>query len=330
MGSTKAPIFVVGCPRSGTTLLYHMLLSSGAFANYRAETHVFNMLVPRFGNRARLPARTRLIDAWLKTDYFRATGLKANELRECLIRDCRSGGDFLRIVMEAIAERQGVDRWSECTPEHILYLSKIKRDIPGAKVIHIIRDGRDVAVSLEKQGWIRPLAWDKTNSLLVAGLYWQYVVQEGRRLGRSIAPDYLEVQFERLLADPREELSSVSEFIEQSLDYDQIVRMGVGSVSRPNSSFPLPDGNFSFKPVGRWKERPKSDIAKLEKLIGTLLNALGYDTQTHSDDDSFQLWRMSMMYPALFRTKYWLKTKTPLGRFSDVSVLYERVLEERD
>ena len=47
---SRAPVFVVGSPRSGTTLLYHMLLSAGRFAIYRAETHVFNVLVPRFGD----------------------------------------------------------------------------------------------------------------------------------------------------------------------------------------------------------------------------------------------------------------------------------------
>ncbi|HEY7095804.1 MAG TPA: sulfotransferase [Terriglobales bacterium] len=329
MGLTKAPIFVVGCPRSGTTLLYHMLLSTGMFANYRAETHVFNVLVPRFGNLARLSQRTNLIDEWLKTDYFRATGLEANELRGRVIRDCHSGGDFLRIVMGAVAEQQGVNRWSECTPEHVLFLSEIKREIPEAKVIHIIRDGRDVAVSLERQGWIRPLAWDRTNSLLVAGLYWQYVVQEGRRLGRSIAPDYLEIQFERLVADPREELHAVSGFIEQPLDYDEILRKGIGSVTRPNSSFPLPGEGISFDPVGRWKQRSEPEIARLEKLIGTSLNAFGYDTQTHLEDN-LQLRRMRIMYPALFRSKHWLKTKTLLGRLSDATVLHEPVLEDRD
>jgi hypothetical protein len=47
---SKTPVFVVGCPRSGTTLVYHMLLSAGNFAIYRAESQVFNLLEPRFGD----------------------------------------------------------------------------------------------------------------------------------------------------------------------------------------------------------------------------------------------------------------------------------------
>ena len=47
---SKAPVFVLGSVRSGTTLLYHMLLSSGNFVVYRTESNVFNLLEPRFGD----------------------------------------------------------------------------------------------------------------------------------------------------------------------------------------------------------------------------------------------------------------------------------------
>jgi hypothetical protein len=65
MARENAPVFVVGCPRSGTTLLYNMLLSSGGFAVYLAESNVFNLLVPRFGDLSVRANRERLMDAWL-------------------------------------------------------------------------------------------------------------------------------------------------------------------------------------------------------------------------------------------------------------------------
>ena len=264
MKTANSPIFVVGCPRSGTTLLYHMLLSAGKFAIYRAETHVFNVFMPHFGNVRSPRARTKLIDEWLKTDYFRCTGLSASTLRDRILANCRNGGDFLRIVMGDIAEQQGASRWGECTPEHLLYIDKIKRDIPDAKVIHVIRDGRDVAVSLDRQRWIRPFPWDKKQSLLVAGLYWEWMLEKGRKLGSQIRPDYMEVRFERLVAHPREELRVISAFIEQELDYDQILRCGVGSVKHPNTSFPNELKGPLFNPVGRWKGREAAEIRNLE------------------------------------------------------------------
>jgi hypothetical protein len=64
----KAPVFVLGCGRSGTTLLYHMLLSSGNFAVYRTESNVINLLEPRFGDLSGARNKRRLLDAWYNSD----------------------------------------------------------------------------------------------------------------------------------------------------------------------------------------------------------------------------------------------------------------------
>src|ERR1700688_4089072 len=96
---STAPVFVLGCPRSGTTLLYDMLLSAGNFAVYQAESNVFNLLVPRFGDFSRRATREKLIDAGRQSKLFRATFLGAQSIRAKLLQECRSGGDFLRIVM---------------------------------------------------------------------------------------------------------------------------------------------------------------------------------------------------------------------------------------
>jgi hypothetical protein len=322
MSKSKAPVFVLGCPRSGTTLLYHMLLSSGDFAVYRAETHIFNLVAPHFGNLANLSVRTRMIDAWVKTDYFARTGLAPEPLRNRVLDECRSPGDFLRIVMESIAAAQGVSRWSECTPEHLLYIRKIKRSIPEAKIIHIIRDGRDVAASLDKQGWIRPLPSDENKSLLVAGLYWEWIVKRGRRLGAAVAPDYIEVRFEDLISRSHDTLAKLSRFIDHQLDFDEIKARGIGSVREPNTSFPG-SSESAFNPVERWRERSQSEIRALESLIGRSLRELGYSL---ADGDipprTFESEWMRLSYEGLFSAKHWLKSNTPLGRRADASLLY--------
>jgi len=325
----KPPIFVLGCPRSGTTLLYHMLLSAGDFAIYRAETHVFNLVAPRFGNLRKRSTRSRMMEQWLKTDYFARTGLHAQALRARILDDCNNAGDFLRILMESMAEQQGVTRWSECTPEHLLYIKQLKQSIPNAKVIHIIRDGRDVAASLDKQGWIRPLPLDKKHSLLVSGLYWEWMVQRGRKLGARIAPDYMEVSFEDLVGKPHSTLQSIGIFIDQKLDYDEIQRRGIGSVSQPNTSFPG-DSRESFNPVGRWKDRAPLEIARLEALLARSLRDLGYPLVTRDPvRRDFELRRMRTIYRSLFAIKHWLKSETFLGRMSDASLLYAPIGDEK-
>src|SRR6202049_4464129 len=117
----RSPVFVLGCPRSGTTLLYDMLLSAGGFAVYLAESNVFNVLALRFGDLAARSNREKLLEVWLGSKLFLATGLNRQLIEPKVLDECHSGGDFLRIVMSEIARSQGMQRWAENSPECLLY-----------------------------------------------------------------------------------------------------------------------------------------------------------------------------------------------------------------
>jgi hypothetical protein len=312
-----APVFVIGCGRSGTTLLYHMILSAGDFAVYRTESNAINLLEPRFGDLSVRRNRERLMDAWLDSKLFAVSGLDPGAIRAKVLADCTNGGNFLRIVMEEIARKQGVRRWADCTPEHLLHLPRIKETIPDALIIHIIRDGRDVALSTEKQGYIKPLPWDRTPRTMVAGVYWDWIVNRGRKDGRDLRDDYIEVHFEDLVSNPPQVLARLGEFIDHDLDYEQILKVGIGSVSEPNTSFKDSSNGKSFSPVGRWREKFASqDLVMFEALVGDTMTELGYTLAT--TDRSLlgraDLKRMRAMYRTYFDSKLFLKAQTPLGR----------------
>ncbi|MGC2172343.1 MAG: sulfotransferase [Candidatus Sulfotelmatobacter sp.] len=315
-GRGSAPVFVLGCPRSGTTLLYHMLLSAGGFAVYRAESNVFNLLVPRFGGIRSAGDRRHLMKCWLKSMLFRASGLDAAQIEAKIMAECRSGGDFLRLVMAEVARSQGALRWADCTPEHLLYMEEIKRQIPDALFLHIIRDGRNVALSYIKQGWSYPLPWDRGERLGVAGLYWEWIVRKGREQGRSLGADYREVRFEELVTNPRQTLLRLGEFIEHDLDYGRIQREGIGSVSQPNTSF-AGESEERFNPVDRWKEKMSTEqAAAFEALVGDFLQDLGYaPVSAAKPRKSLRAARLRATYLTMFEAKHWIKTNTPLGRF---------------
>jgi len=309
-----APVFVLGCVRSGTTLLYHMLLSAGNFAVYRTESAVLNLLEPRFGDLSVDGNKRRLLKAWFETKLFTTSGLDRDSISAKVMSECRNGGDFLRIFMSEIAAKQGVQRWADTTPEHLLYLPRIKQTIPNALVIHIIRDGRDVALSTDKQGYIRRLPWDRLPSKMAAGIYWDWMVSKGRRDGHDLGDDYIEVHFEELIRDPRKTLTLLGQFIGQELDYDEILRVGIGSVSAPNTSF---GDSGNFNPVGRWRDQFSGDeLAIFEGLVGSTLQENGYELATKNRDAlnraDLQLLRAS--YRAYFDMKLYLKAQTPLGR----------------
>ncbi len=314
---SKAPVFVLGCPRSGTTVLYHMLLSAGGFAVYRAESNVFNLLVPRFGDLSSARNRHKLMEFWVRSKLFRVSGLDASEITAKIMAECRSGGDFLRIVMEEIARKQGVGRWADCTPDHLLYIPEIKRELPDALIIHIIRDGRDVALSYVKQGWAYPLPWDRDGHLAVAGLYWEWIVRNGRECGRKFGADYHEVYFEDLVTKPQQTLSKLSDFIGQELDFERIQKTGIGSVSEPNSSFLDESGDVEFNPVGRWKDKlSPQQLATFEGMVGDFLQNLGYPLagEEQKPNNGFRIKRMKAIYPFMFEAKQWLKNRNLLGR----------------
>jgi hypothetical protein len=292
-----------------------MLLSAGDFAVYRTESNVFNLLVPRFGDMRSVAHRRKLLDVWLQSKLFRVSGLDSDGISAKILAECRSGGDFLRIVMQEIASTQGVGRWADCTPDHLLYMAEIKRQIPDALFIHIIRDGRDVALSYAKQGWSYPLPWDRDDRLGVAGLYWEWTVRKGREQGKLLGPDYREVHFEQLIAHPHATLSQLGLFIDHNLDYERIQRAGIGSVSQPNSSFGG-ESEGPFNPVARWKKKMSAgQIAGLEELIGDFLAELEYSLLSEGKrETSLRAARLRATYLPMFEAKHWMKS-TSLGRF---------------
>ena len=283
-------MFVLGCPRSGTTLLYDMLLSAGGFAVYLAESNVFNLLVPRFGDLSVRSNRERLMQAWLNSKLFRCSGLETENISRRILAECENGGDFLRLVMGEICSAQGMARWAENSPEGMLYLPLIKRLIPDALFVHIVRDGRDVATSLAQRRYVRAFPWEDRHGLIGCGLYWEWILEQGRRFGQSIPADYMEVHFEELLTQPQETLDQIGRFIDQSLDYDVIQHVAYGSVTKPNTSFFKEAERADFNPVGRWKKSfSPTQLLRFERLVGPTLAQLGYQPATNGPEMGLDL-----------------------------------------
>jgi hypothetical protein len=317
----RAPVFVLGCGRSGTKFLYHTLLSAGGFAVYHAESNAFNLIGSRFGNLRYRRNRQRMLSTWFNSKLFERTGLTPEEIELRILNDCHSAADFLRIVMDTIAQKQGVHRWAESTPLHLLYLPLIKSLIPEALIVHIIRDGRDVAVSLNKIGWIRPYPWDRERSVIVAGLFWRWIVTKGLGFGRPMGPDYIEVHYEDLVAHPEQTLTRLGRFLQHDLDYDRIQRASLGSLQTPNSSFKDDSATTDFSPVGRWKcILSPEKVRDLESAIGDLLSKLDYPLETPLEEISKTpaVHLMSLLYPSVFDVKLWLKNHTLLARTADI------------
>ena len=320
----RSPVFVVGCHRSGTNLLYDILLSSGGFAVYRGLLPIYDKLIPHCGRLDRAGNRKTAIDLFLRSNGFRRSGLEAGQLGRSLLNECQTGGDFIRIVMDAVARGQSASRWAVYNPDNLLRIQRIKREIPSALFIHIIRDGRDIALSLSKMAGFAPFPWDRAASraVLATALYWQWMLHQGRRQARHLDEDYYEIHYEELVSDPESALSKLGQFLEHEFDYKRIQNQALGRLRESNSSFR--DEQTTVNPVNRWKERlSRTQVSAIEAMVGDCLRACGYPLVTSESERQPGLRErcMRMVYSGYLSTKLWLKTSTPAGRLSNMSLL---------
>ena len=316
----------MGCHRSGTNLLYDMLLSSGGFAIYRGYLPIYKIMIPKYGSMSSRANREKIVSTWFRSKGFRRTGLPREVFSPRIEDECRSGGDFIRVVLDSVARQQNTQRWAFYDPDNVLHFRKVKKDIPNALFVHIIRDGRDIALSLKKMGGFAPLPWDRgeTSSLVATALYWQWMVHHGRECGRLFPADYIEVRYEDLITSPREALSRLGSFIDHDLDYDRIQSESLGSLSKTNSSFREEGSKENINPLGRWKERlSPENIAAIESTVGACLKENGYQLSLPAPQrqSSPRFAMMRVIYPVFLGSKLWLKLNTPMGRLANESAL---------
>ena len=305
-------VFIVGCPRSGTSFLYHLLLSAGGFTEFPTQMNVYDVLEPIYGDLSVPANKKKMLAEWLRSKAFQASGLDAAALEAKVMAECVDGSSFLRIVMEAVAQKQNVPRWIDSTPTNAPHMLRIAKDMPDALFIHIIRDPRDVVLSLEKRGWTRPLPWDRKNrSLLAAGLYWKWIVSKTQELGVQLGSRYREVRYEDLVNTPRETLTRIGGFLHSPIDYDQ-VRENMTSVGKL-TSFPE---EANFTPAGRWQKKfPPGQLPRFEAAIGDLMRSLGYTLSTGAQPHSGLAGFFRLEYALFYEFKQWAKVNTPLTRW---------------
>ena len=317
----NSPVFVVGCHRSGTALLYDSLLSAGGFPVYHASPYLHTTLLPLCGSLSVPRRREKLLQLWLKSKAFRRTGFGTNDLRSQILQHCHTGGDFLQITMAELARRAGTPRWALHDCDNIMCMPAIKREISDALFVHIIRDGRDAALSMRKQHVVNPRLWPRKRALFAWALLWQWTVRKGRRFGQSFPADYVEVRYEDLVRDPAKSLAVLGEFLDHDLDYDHIRRNAIGRLLAPNTVWEEETRAQTFSPIERWKSKlSHPEIGALELLIGDCLKEFAYPLMTPPQASPRLdpiLNSMRAFYLRYFETKLFLQSRTVVGRFAN-------------
>lgn len=116
----------------------------------------------------------------------------------------RDMASVLDAAFRYFARTEGKSRWCEKTPQHLQHLGNISKLFPSAKFIHIIRDGRDCAASLERRFKRLP-----AHSIF----RWKNVVRDGRKQGAELGDKYMEVKYEAVTEDPELWMRRICEFV---------------------------------------------------------------------------------------------------------------------
>ena len=145
----RAPVFIVGAPRSGTTLLRVILNRHPQLAMFGIESQFFRRVYARqaaFGDPADPRNRTRVVDAYLAIEPIRNMGLDLGVVREKMIQEGSSWSGLFRAMLQANADLQGKRYAGEKTPVHALHVRTLCEWFPNCSIIHIVRDPRAMPV----------------------------------------------------------------------------------------------------------------------------------------------------------------------------------------
>jgi hypothetical protein len=270
--------FIVGRGRSGTTLLRAMLDAHPDMAIPDEASFLGRLIRARRSfERPDGFAVEAFLDRLLGSQGFLLWGLAPDEVRKSFTTDPPDGFPAAaRRIYALNARRCGKTRYGDKTPVFVMSMPLVASVLPEARFVHLIRDGRDVAVSRLQMG-LTP-----TGSVAGQALYWRRFVERGRADGRRLGTErYMELTYEALLEEPERHLREVCDFVDigfvpEMLRYferaDTMITTGLHA--RIHQALYM----RPTKGLRDWRrDMNRRDTLVFEAIAGDLLGALGYE-----------------------------------------------------
>lgn len=279
MSAPQGPVFVVGCPRSGTTLLTLMLSSHSRIA-IPPETRFLLPVFRRrreFGDLTQIRGRRRLARALVRRSRtkFRHLGLDKQAVKRAVKRSPPTMGSAIGAVYRTYAAGQGKARWGDKRPTYYRNVDLLRELFPEAQFVHLVRDGRDCAASLKRMRW-----WSHGTTGAVAT--WVHAIDCADRAARRL-PDgsWHEVRYEDLVADPRRELAALCVFLGEQFEESMLAPQQLaGRLPRRQREAWHAGTREPVSParVGSYADVLTADeVALVERVAGSRLRRRGYE-----------------------------------------------------
>jgi hypothetical protein len=284
------PIFVVGPSRSGTTLVRGILNAHSA-VSIAAETHYFDDIRARLGEKARQPLAPS--DAEAVERYFLALGDKvygqegdpsASTLDvERLRAEARDRGGTADSYFEAfcVLRMRELDRsrWGEKTPRHVFRIDEMLDAWPDAQVVCLVRDPRAVVASYRdwKRGKPASTSADRKRAvrsynIVVNALLWKGAMEASQQAVSRHGPGRVQlVRYEELVSEPEATLRRLTDWL--GIAYEESML----DVPVTRSSYDDAAHGISQAPLERWREKlTPTEISVVQTCCGGVMARLGY------------------------------------------------------
>lgn len=283
--------FIVGSPRSGTTLLRFMLDAHPELA-IPPETGFLRPAAELDGEEETMRERffATVVSFPASAPAWADFGISAEDFRNRLdALEPFNVADGVRTFYRMYAERFGKPRWGDKTPLHCREMTRLEELLPEARFIHLVRDGRDASLSLRRT-WFSP-----GSDIETLARYWRDNV-EAARTGGAAVRHFLEVRYEDLVTGPEPSLRRICDFLDLSygegmLRYSERVagRLAEHRARRRVDGSTLVSHEERLRQqaltlqspvrsrVGVWeREMDEEEVRRFEAIAGELLAAYGY------------------------------------------------------
>lgn len=268
------PIFIVGCPRSGTTLLQLMLHAHPRIAIPPETRFVVQAYRgrQRFGRLSDEDRRT--FATWMiKRPQSKDLGLSADEIADRVRTAPPTIGSLVGTVLQMYAERHGRVRWGDKRPGYWRDIDVLRRLFPDAQFVHIVRDGRSCVASLKRMPW-----WE--GGVPAATAVWLMAQKRCRRDTRTLPPgSYFELRYEDLVAEPEALLRRLCAFLGEDFDPAMLEPHKVAEYAVPDYKtwHERTAGAVDTATVESWREGLEpQELGLVELVAGRALKKNGY------------------------------------------------------
>jgi hypothetical protein len=272
------PLLILGVRRSGTTLLRVMLDRHSELA-VPDESY----FVPQLADRhLRHVDPDEFVDDLRRIDTVAEWNVPLDTVRARLTEQMPIGA-AIATVYAVYAEQQGKPRWGDKTPMYMQNLRLLDHLFPDARFVHLIRDGRDAALSfLSMPKGLMTESWMQPRDAAGFAAQWRTEVKAARRLGRRVGDRYLEVRYEDVVQDVREVLRRITRFA--GLEYEPGMADYAGKVDVSDKPHQQSLNRPPTAGLRDWRlQMAPEDVGAFARVAGDLLWELGYETYERPD-----------------------------------------------